>query len=63
MTVALRLLARRQAVYGLRFDGVRYDIGNKLDFIRTNVIFGLKRADMRAELQAFLRDLLAGAAP
>ena len=57
LTDALRLMVKNRAVYGLRFDGVRYDIGNKLDFIKTNIIFGLKRADMRADLLAFLREI------
>jgi UTP--glucose-1-phosphate uridylyltransferase len=56
LTDALRLMVKTRAVYGLRFDGIRYDIGNKLDFIKTNIIFGLKRADMRADLLAFLRE-------
>ena len=34
LTDALRLMVKTRAVYGLRFDGVRYDIGNKLDFIK-----------------------------
>ena len=57
LTDALRLMVKNRAVYGLRFDGVRYDIGNKLDFIKTNIIFGLKRDDMRKDLQAFLREI------
>jgi len=57
LTDALRLMVKTRAVYGLRFDGIRYDIGNKLDFIKTNIIFGLKRADMRDELLSFLREI------
>jgi UTP-glucose-1-phosphate uridylyltransferase len=57
LTDALRLMVKTRAVYGLRFDGVRYDIGNKLDFIKTNIIFGLKRDDMRTDLLAFLQKI------
>lgn len=57
LTDALRLLVKTRAVYGLRFDGKRYDIGNKLDFIKTNIIFGLKREDMRNDLMDFLREI------
>lgn len=57
LTDAMRLMVQTRAMYGLRFDGVRYDIGNKLDFIRTNVIYGLKREEMRPELLAFLREI------
>ncbi len=57
LTDALRLMVKTRAVYGWRFDGTRYDIGNKLDFIKTNVLFGLKREDMRKDLLAFLQEL------
>lgn len=59
LTDAMRLLVKSRVVYGLRFDGVRYDIGNKLDFIKTNLVFGLKREDMREDLLAFIRNMAA----
>jgi UTP--glucose-1-phosphate uridylyltransferase len=63
LTDALRLLVASRAAYGMRFDGCRYDIGNKLDFIKTNLSFALKRADMRAELADFVRDLASELGP
>ncbi len=57
LTDAMRLMVKTRAMYGLKFDGARYDIGNKLDFIRTNLLFGLKREDMRGELQALIDEL------
>lgn len=58
LTDAMRRLVKERAMYGLRFKGKRYDIGNKLDFVKTNIIYALKRPDMAPELRAFLRDLL-----
>ena len=43
-----------QLIYGLQFSGKRHDIGNKLDFLKTNIEFGLKRSEIAAELHAFL---------
>jgi UTP--glucose-1-phosphate uridylyltransferase len=60
LTDAMYLMLKERAMYGLRFNGVRYDIGNKLDFLRTNVIFGLKRPDLAADFRAFLRETVAG---
>ena len=60
LTDAMRLLVEARAMYGLRFSGARYDIGNKLDFIKTNVSFGLEREDLKAELGAFLQDVVRG---
>ena len=58
LTDAMRNMVKDRAMYGLRFDGTRYDIGNKLDFVKTNVIYALKRPDMAKDLRAFLRNAL-----
>lgn len=57
LTDAMRRMVKQHAMYGLRFKGTRYDIGNKLDFIKTNVMFGLHRPDMRKELLAFIQQI------
>lgn len=57
LTDAIRLLMNEREVYGLVFDGVRYDVGNKLDFIKTNLLFGLKRKDIGEELREWLKEL------
>ncbi len=59
LTDAMRLLISMQPMCGLRFEGERYDIGNKLDFIKTNVAFALRRPDMASELKDYMRTLLA----
>ncbi len=57
LTDAMRAMVKGRAMYALRFDGTRYDIGNKLDFIKTNLIFGLKQPDMARDLRAFVKGL------
>ena len=57
LTDAMGLMVKSSAMYGVRFKGARYDIGNKMDFIKTNVVFGLKRKDLKQELAAFIREL------
>jgi UTP--glucose-1-phosphate uridylyltransferase len=59
LTDAMRLMVKTRAMYGVKFDGARYDIGNKLDFIKTNIVYGLKRADLRDDLREFLKELAA----
>ncbi|MCB1091931.1 MAG: UTP--glucose-1-phosphate uridylyltransferase GalU [Verrucomicrobiae bacterium] len=53
-----RMLADR-GMHGLRFDGKRYDIGNKLDFLKTNIEFALKRDDVGPGLREFLKEIAA----
>ncbi len=57
LTDALRSMAAGRPVHGLRLPGRRYDIGNRLDFLRTNVLFALRRPDLRNDLAAWLREL------
>ena len=59
MTDALRLLVAGRAVYGVQFEGCRHDIGNKLDFIKTNITFALDREDLREDLIQFLHETVA----
>lgn len=54
LTDALRLLLQEQPMYGLHFSGRRYDIGNKLDFLKTNVLFGLKHAELGPQFRQFI---------
>jgi UTP--glucose-1-phosphate uridylyltransferase len=57
ITDAMRLMVRDHAMYGRQLAGRRCDIGDKEGFIRTNIEFALKRADMAAELKAYLKAL------
>ena len=45
-------------MYGLKIDGIRYDIGNKLDFLKTNVIYGSKREDLGADFLEWLKQFV-----
>ncbi|MBT0957639.1 UTP--glucose-1-phosphate uridylyltransferase GalU [Alphaproteobacteria bacterium KMM 3653] len=48
-----------RSVYGYRFDGQRFDCGSKAGFLQATVAFGLARDDLRDELSAYLRDMVA----
>jgi len=63
LTDALRLLVGARAVYGLRFEGKRYDIGNKVDFIKTNVAFALMQEGLRDEVAEFICKTAADVGP
>ena len=59
LTDAMRMQIAARTAYGLKFSGRRYDIGNKLDFIKTNLLFGLEREDLKDDLQAFVKSIAA----
>ena len=57
LTDAVRLMLSDRAMYGLRLDGKRHDIGNKQGFIETNIEFALRREDMSQELREYIKRL------
>lgn len=46
-------------VYGLRFQGQRFDCGSKAGFLQATVAFGLAREDLRDELEDYIYDMMA----
>lgn len=58
LTDAMQMMLQEHDMYGLRFNGKRYDIGSKIDFLKTNVIYGLKREDLGPEFRNWLEGYL-----
>ncbi|WP_433744995.1 UTP--glucose-1-phosphate uridylyltransferase GalU [Falsibacillus pallidus] len=58
LTDAIRLLMKEQSVLAYYFDGNRYDVGDKLGFLKATIELGLKHEDLRSELLEYLQDLL-----
>lgn len=56
LTDAMRDMVKKYAMYGLRFKGTRYDIGNKLDFLKTNIIYGLNHEEIGEPLREWLKE-------
>jgi UTP--glucose-1-phosphate uridylyltransferase len=59
ITDALQNLLALRPIYACEFEGTRYDTGNHLGFLRTQVALALKRPDMGRQVRAFLKELLA----
>jgi UTP--glucose-1-phosphate uridylyltransferase len=57
LTDAIGLLLGDQTIYGHVFSQGRYDIGNKLDYLRATVELALGRDDLGPAFRAFLSDL------
>ncbi len=58
LTDAIQKLNDIQRVFAYEFEGDRYDVGEKLGFIKTSIELALKRDDLRPELLHFIDDLL-----
>ena len=57
LTDALRHLLRSRPIYAYRFEGTRYDAGDKLGFLKATVEFALKRTDLGSDFRAYLKTL------
>jgi UTP--glucose-1-phosphate uridylyltransferase len=57
LTDGLKHLLRNRPVYGYRFEGTRYDAGDKLGFLKATVEFALRRYDLGAPFRDYLLGL------
>ena len=57
LTDALKVLAKNDTVYACDFKGQRYDLGDKLGFLKATVEFALRRDDLRDRFAEYLKDI------
>jgi len=57
LTDALKFMLRNRPIYGLKFEGKRYDAGDKLGFLKATVEFGLSRHDLGEPFREYLKSL------
>lgn len=57
LTDALRLLNRDKTIMAYPFEGVRYDVGDKIGFLRATFDFALDRTDLREQTLALLKEV------
>jgi UTP--glucose-1-phosphate uridylyltransferase len=59
LTDALAMLAAEGQLVAAPIPARRYDTGDKLDYLKANVEFGLKREDLGGPFLAYLKELVA----
>lgn len=57
LTDALKHLLRSRPIYGYRFEGTRYDAGDKLGFLKATVELALSRHDLGQAFREYLRGI------
>jgi UTP--glucose-1-phosphate uridylyltransferase len=50
-------MLRSRPIYGYRFEGTRYDAGDKLGFLKATVEIGLKNPEFGREFREYLKNL------
>lgn len=59
LSTALKNLLKRRPIYGLRFEGKRYDCGNKMGFLKATVDFALKHPAVKKEFRKYLKEVVS----
>ena len=57
LTDGLKHLLHSRPIYAYRFEGTRYDAGDKLGFLKATVEFALRRDDLGAPFREYLKSL------
>lgn len=57
LTDAMVSMLKDHPMYGLQLKEKRYDIGNKLDFLKTNIEFALHREDVGPGLRDYIKEI------
>ncbi|SFE42141.1 UTP--glucose-1-phosphate uridylyltransferase [Paenibacillus catalpae] len=58
LTDAIQKLNEYQGVYAYDFEGIRYDVGEKLGFITTTIDFALRNDELRIPLLAAMEEMM-----
>lgn len=58
LTDAIAQLNKIEAVVAYDFEGIRYDVGDKMGFIQSTIEFALKRNTLRSELLEYLSSVV-----
>ena len=58
LTDALQTLATKEAIYAYNFEGRRYDVGDKLGFLKATVEYALRKEELRDEFIEYLRTVI-----
>ncbi len=58
LTEGLRMMARKDRLLAVKLQGMRFDIGNWVDYLTANIYFGLQDEEVREDLVQRLQELL-----
>ena len=57
LTDALKYMLRNRPIYGFKFEGKRYDAGDKLGFLMATVEFALNRHDLGVQFREYIKSV------
>lgn len=57
LTDAIERLNKDDKVYSYDFEGERFDVGEKIGFVKTTIEFALKDSEMKSEIKEYIKNL------
>lgn len=57
LTDAIERLNKDDKVYSYDFEGERFDVGEKIGFVKTTIEFALKDSEMKSEIREYIKNL------
>ncbi len=58
ITDAIKNLAHKEKIYAYKFKGTRFDVGEKLGYLKANIMFALQRKELGEELKKYLKETI-----
>jgi len=57
LTDGIAALMHYESMLAYRFDGIRYDCGSKIGYLKAQIAFGMKHQELREEFSEYLKSL------
>ncbi|MEG6570855.1 UTP--glucose-1-phosphate uridylyltransferase, partial [Thermoanaerobacterium thermosaccharolyticum] len=61
LTDALKALLDYEAIYAYNFEGKRYDVGDRMGFLKATIEYALKRDNLKDDLLKYLNEIVKAA--
>jgi UTP--glucose-1-phosphate uridylyltransferase len=59
LPTAIELMSSDMSVYAFEFDGIRYDIGDKLGYVKANIEYGMRNDEISDGLKTYLKGIIS----
>lgn len=59
LTDALQIMLHKEDIFAYAIEGKRFDMGNKIDYVKTVVEFALKHDEIAHEFKTYLKEMMA----
>jgi UTP--glucose-1-phosphate uridylyltransferase len=56
LTDAIQALLKEESVLAYEYEGIRYDCGSKLGYLKATIEFALKHPELRDEFSSYLKN-------